>query len=176
MNLLCIDITAIATIASPIIASIAIIVALKISKKSSEDIVNLIKSNKKYSSNQISAIRSVSINEIRQLRILFHSLLIAVIHNLEKENLEADKETQNLLDFFEELLTKFEKIKDWKIDEQSVNNINEINSHFLEMHELVDSLLSLIEQFKIIGNKTTSISKALDELKDPIQNFCKTKQ
>lgn len=163
-----------ASVASPIIAVIGIFVALYISRKSTEDILKLTVSNKTDSDNQIKTLRTVSINEIRQLRILTQTLLIAVIHSLEKENAEIDIAKQKLLGSLKELLRRYEKIKGWKIEDSNLFDIDEINTHFSELYEIEDSLVSLIENFRKLVNYANSTSVAFEKLNNPIQEFCES--
>lgn len=69
------DIQAIATIISPIISTIAIVVALYISKKSTKDLKK-----------QNQTIRCATEAEIKQIRILAHTLMIGQIYNFEYAN------------------------------------------------------------------------------------------
>lgn len=158
-----------ATVTSPIIAVIGIFVALYISRNSSKDILKLIESNKIDSNNQIRTIRAASTNEIRQLRMLIHTLLIVVVHYLESENIDVKNESHKLTKTLNELLIRFKKIKMWKIEDSST--IDDINSHFSEMRELESSMLSLIEQFKKTNDSSVSISRTLEKLRKPIDDF-----
>ena len=165
-----------ATAVSPIISMIAIIVALYVSKKSSKDIFKLIDSNHADSTNQIREIRTVSVNEIHHLRLLIHSLIIVAIHYLKDKNINANKEKQELEKILNRLLVKYKKIKEWKVDVRFDINVEEINYHFSEMHELEAEMLSLLEKFKRLSESSISISDALEGLERPINDIYESKQ
>lgn len=164
----------IATIASPIIGVFSIIVALYISYKSSKDILKLIETEKTESANKINAMRKSSINEIKQIRILIHTLLVAIIHKLETDNLEIKSREQELFDEITPLIARYEKIKEWRIVDENDINLADVNSHSSEMADILSSMLSIINKYNLLHTQCTSISKGLERLKSPIEEYCKT--
>ena len=154
------DIQAIATILSPIISTIAIVVALYISKKSTKDLKK-----------QNQTIRCASETEIKQIRILAHTLMIGQIYNLESANQNNVSKKKEIANSFSIILEKYEQIKDYTIDDNI--DVKQINKHFTEIAEIYTLLENTRNNLVKIQNESNAISKALESLKKPIDAYCK---
>lgn len=161
----------ICTIASPIISAIAIIVALCVSRRSSKDAQKQIESAQMNSGNQIQTIRKLSEAEIKQIRILVHTLMIGQIYSLESANLQNNSKKDEIVNTISQILAKYENIKNYKIDSDNID-IEQINSHFEEVSEVERLLIKAYDDLIKIQNTSSAISKALENLKNSIDAFC----
>lgn len=152
------DIQAIATILSPIISTIAIVVALYISKKSTKDLKK-----------QNQTIRCASETEIKQIRILAHTLMIAQIYSMEHANRENKLKKEKIENDISQILDKYKHTESYTIDS---NNIEQTNQHFSEIAEKEKLLIKAYNDLLKIKNESNAISKALESLKKPIDAFC----
>ena len=154
------DIQTIATIASPIISAIAIIVALYISEKTSKELRE-----------QNRTIRCASEAEIKQIRILAHTLIIAQIYSLESANVNNASKKNEIYESISLALEKIKQIEDYTIDGDNIT-VEQINRHFAEMAEIQIFLVKVQNDLAGILNEANAISKALNALKKPIDAFC----
>ena len=155
------DIQAIATIISPIISTIAIVVALYISKKSTKDLKK-----------QNQTIRCATEAEIKQIRILAHTLMIGQIYNFEYANQNNASQKNEIANSISIILERYEQIRDYTINADNID-VKQINKHFTEMAEIYTLLENARNNLVKIQNENNAISKALESLKKPIDAFCK---
>ena len=141
---------------------ISICVALYLGRKSSEDTKQMIISHKENTDTQANEIRIASRNEIKEFRILIHTILLSTIHYLDNENKILTVSTKEANHKYLELLRRYDKIKNWKLKDTDAINVNEINNHFTDMNLLEESMLELKANYECYKRSADNINVLLN--------------
>lgn len=171
INIISLILTAVGTIC----AACSIWVALNVSKKSSKDIMKLIESNKNDSDNHICALKRTSEEEIKQIRVLTHTFMIALIHSFESANIETAAKKDEILNAASPLFVRCEQISeqiDNALKDEDNINVEQINSLFAERKDIINKIKNAMNDLCKINDKVNAVSKAFESLKKPIDAYC----
>ena len=166
------DIISIATILSPIISCVAIIVALYIGNKNSLDIKNQIEAANKNTEKEIKTIKDVTRSELEEIRKLTLTLMDKVAYDLDLKNCEISENTNALNQKFQELCDRFETIKNWHLESFDNIDVDDINNHFDEMKQLYLEMERLLSEYRSMDSQANTISKTYDKLLNRKKEFC----
>lgn len=149
-------------------------VALYVSKKSSKDILKLIDSNRTDSNSQIKVMIKTSEEEIKQTRILTHTLMIALIHSLASANIDEDSKKDEILNVASTLLARYEQINEQIIkclkDGDNIN-VEQLNSLYAEKDDIINKIKNAINALYKINDKLNAVSKAFESLHKPMDAY-----
>ncbi|MBQ0075322.1 MAG: hypothetical protein KBT34_14165 [Prevotella sp.] len=147
--------TYVATIASPIVGVLAIIVSLYLGRQNTKDC-----------DKQIKAINESTKKELKSLKEIIIVISKYQIFKLSVENVDVIREKCEIKNRISELEAKREELTEMKIQDVCNDNIDDINTHFYELSNAQKELLITKERLVILQKKADNISKALESLQN----------